>query len=197
MPLDKWGLPFLYPTKKDGFTWFQEADINDDDYWDESADDSGAYQFTMNFSGPTSGTIHVPPQFIADNAIGGCNMDFADSEARGYTYKSTDLKNFELKFIMDTDLDGGFSASQTAGKHSGSGCCSGFAYMINMECNTDPVEFRFRKEMWHVSYHTDPKTGDFTHPDFDFKLNGHGNVGICFLKYIKKDGISNGHDSVI
>ncbi len=151
----------------------------------------------MNYSGPTAATIYTDRNFENTNAIGGCNMDFADTEARGYVYKSNDPKNVELKFIMSTDLDGGFSVSQTSGKHSGSGCCSGFAYMINMECNTNPVEFRFRKEMWHVSYHTDPKAGDFTHPKFNFSLNSHGNVGIGFVKYIKKDGRSSGHDSVI
>lgn len=127
-------------------------------------------------------------------------MNFGDTEARGYIYKSNDPRDVEVKFIMgNVDIgDHGFSISGPTGKHSGSGCCSGFAYMLNLETTTNPIQFRFRKEMWHVSYHTDPKTGDWTHPKFNFKLQGHsGNIGIGYVRYNKKDGISSGHDSVI
>lgn len=128
-------------------------------------------------------------------------MDFGATEKRGYIWKSNDPRDVEIKFIMsDVDIgSNGFSISGPTGKHSGSGCCSGFAYMFNIDdTSASPVPFRFRKEMWHVSYHTDPKTGTFTHSKFNFKLKGHSSsVGFAYVRYNKKDGVSPGHDSVI
>jgi hypothetical protein len=204
MPLDKWGLKFIYPTKQDGFTWFQKDDIKDDEHYEsDEVGDSGGGQFTINFSGPTSGVIYTDRSFENTNSIGGCNMNFEDTANRGYIYKSDDPRDVEITWIMgDVDIgDHGFSVSGPTGKHSGSGCCSGFAYMMNLETTTDPIDFRFRKEMWHVSYHTDPETGTFNHSKFNFKLqNRNTNTGFKYVRYNKKDGADSGHnvdDSVV
>ncbi len=200
MPNDKWGLPFFYPPKSGGFSWFQKDDIKQDEHYEsDEVTSSGGGSFTIHFNGPTAGAIYTDRAFENTNSIGGCNMDFAATEKRGYIYKPNDPRDVEIKFIVNFGSgfsDNGFSVSGPTGSHSGSGCCSGFAYMFNMEPGTNPADFRFRKEMWHVSYHDDPKTGTFTHPKANFRLIGR-NVGIGYVRYNKKDGRSAGHDSVI
>jgi len=206
MPVDKWGLPFLYPSKPSGFFWEQLDDITKDSHFNpEGITSSGGGSFTVHFSGPTSPDIFSDPAFANTNSIGGCGMDFAATVKRGYIYKPNDPRDVELKMILNFQngfSSDGFSISGNTGKHSGSGCCSGFDYMLNIQPGSNPSTFRFRKEMWHVDYITDPVTGeDWTHPSVNFKLEGHGNVGLCYVRYNKKDGaIGTGHntnDSVI
>src|SRR6476659_3741842 len=200
MPVDKLGIPLLYPSKSGGFEWFQLDDIaNDEHFHPDGMTSSGGGSFTIHFSGPTSPDIFTDRSFENTNSIGGCNMDFAQTASRGYIYKPNDPRDVELKVIVNiqSGKDGGLSISGNTGRHSGSGCCSGFDYMINMQYLDDPAIFRFRKEMWHVSYHTDPVTGEFTLPDVNFKLQGHGNIGVGFIRYNKKDGVSSGKDSVV
>lgn len=93
--------------------------------------------------------------------------------------------------------DHGFSISGPTGHHSsGSGgpCCQGFNYMFNIDSQSTPVVFRFRKEMWHVKYDDSPE-GPFKHPKIIFKLDGHGFFGIGYCRYNKKN--EGAEDSVI
>jgi hypothetical protein len=199
MPVDRWGHPYLYPSKPSGFFWQMKDNIKDDSHMTlEGLSGTGTGTFTIHFSGPTSPDIFTDPAFENTNSIGGCDMDFAKTETRGYIYKSNDPRDIELKFLASFSGfgDNGFSVSGSTGRHSGDGCCSGFSYMFSMEPNTTPVEFRFRKEMWHVSYH-DHSSGRFTNSKLNFKLNGKGYVGVAYVRYNKKDGRSAGHDSVI
>ncbi len=200
MPNDKWGLKMFYPTKPGGFVWFQKDDIKQDSHYEsDEVTSSGGGSFTIHFNGPTAGSIYTDRAFEDTNSIGGCDMNFDATEKRGYIYHSNDPRDVEIKFIVNFGSgfsDNGFSVSGPTGKHSGSNCCSGFNYMFNMEPGTNPAQFRFRKEMWHVSYHTDPKTNDWTHPKANFRLIGR-NVGIGYVRYNKKDGRSAGHDSVV
>ena len=201
MVLDLWGIPFFYPSKPNGFYWTQKDDIKDDSHFDpgDAMTSSGGGSFTIHFSGPTSPDTYSDPAFLNSNSIGGCSMNFEDTAARGYIWKPNDPVNIEFKMIMNvrTLSGGGFSVSGPTGRHSGSGCCSGFSYMFTCEVENNPSDFRFRKEMWHVSYHTDPVTGTWTHPLVNFRVKGHGNVGLGYVRYNKKDGVSVGHDSVI
>ncbi len=174
-------------------------DIEDDSHMHlDGLVSSGGGEFKIHFAGPTSPDFFSDPAFENTNSIGGCNMDFSDTESRGYIYKSSDPRDIEFKMLCKfTGFgDNGFSISGPTGEHSGDGCCSGFSYMFSCEPSTTPVEFRFRKEMWHVSYH-DHSSGRWTHPTLNFKLNDHGYVGLAYVRYNKKDGRSTGHDSVI
>ena len=201
MPVDKFDIPFIYPTKSGGFTYFQSSDILDDSHFNGEGDvtDSGSGQWTFETDGPTS--VQIFKNSDTANSIGGCNMDFADTLARGYAYKKDDPRDVEITFLIkfvDAGSDNGFAIEGPTGRHSGDGCCQGFAYKIDIQFQENPPKFRFRKEMWHVSNHTDPKTGTFTNSKFNFNLMGHDDfVGFKYIHYVKKDGVSSGTDSVV
>ena len=201
MPVDKFGIRFLYPSKASGFFYEQSDDVLDDNNFNGEGDvvDSANGEWTFETSGPTS--VQIFKNSDSANSIGGCNMNFADTLARGFAYKIDDPRDIELSFaikFISSSSDNGFAIEGPTGRHSGDGCCQGFAYKADIRYREDPPTFRFRKEMWHVSNHTDPKTGTFTHPDFDFQLLGHSNyVGFKYIHYVKKDGVSSGRDSVV
>jgi len=209
MPVDKWGHPFFYPTKTSagvtgsGTAWFvqQSNDIRKDSWFDGSGDitnvNTTSGSWTVHFSGPTSVAFGRHNDTFTDS-IDGCNMDFSRTALRGYAYKSDDPRDVEIKFLMRVtkgSSDSGLSIGGPTGHHTSSECCQGFAYMINVQYAVNPALFRFRKEMWHVSYHTDPDTGDWTSPTVNFKLLGHGWVGYSFVRYNKHR--DNNTDSVI
>ncbi len=213
MPLDKFGLPFLYPTKKTagvsgsgtGFFWQQENDIRNDDHVGSLDDVSNVNtttgEFQIDYGSSDSWVIWPDPSFENSNSIGGCDMDFAASANRGYGWKAIQPRDIELKMLIKV-IDGnneGLSLGSGTGKHSGDGCCSGFNYMFNIFLSDDPVKFRFRKEMWHVNYDDDPKTGqwtDTTNANFQLEDVNDRWVGFAFCRYDLKDFVSNGQDGV-
>jgi len=154
--------------------------------WPDEMDFPGGGVVVMNPNGPTDFGIGKYAASFTDS-IGGCDMSFTDTAARGYAYKADDPRDVEYKFICTfegIDPGNGMSISARTGHHTSDNCCQGFAYMFNVDPNTNPAEFRFRKEMWHVSYHDSPE-GHFTHPVANFKLVGHGKVGMGFVIYNK------------
>ena len=187
MPFDKWGHPFFYPSKTSGFFYQMSDNPKNDQYadWPSEMSFDGGGIVTMRPNGPTDFGLGKNIANFND-AIGGCNMDFAQTAERGYAYKADDARDVELKCIMKVDGtgDNGFSISACTGAHhSGGRCCQGCAYMITMEPSQNPTEFRFRKEMWHVSYHDAP-LGMFTHPKANFKIEGSGRwIGLGFCRY--------------
>ena len=103
---------------------------------------------------------------------------------------------WEFPFVDDAEdiaLSGG-TGHHTGGEDHG---CQGFAYMYEANWEDNPTQFRFRKEMYHSQYFQDPQFGRWTHPKFNFRIRGHGWVGLGWVRYNKKDGISKGKDSVI
>lgn len=95
------GVAFLYPTNPKGFVWYmnhnepfdshfergggstyRELVKNEDGSW--TADDNKRVKFNLN----------VDPEY--KDAIGGCDMSFKDSMARGYTYDKSDPDHVEL-----------------------------------------------------------------------------------------------------
>ncbi len=204
MPVDRFGIPFFYPSKAGGY--FYEMSDNpksDGDVdWPSEVSFSGSIA-TMHPNGPTDFGIGKNIAGFSDS-IGGCNMDFKATAKRGYSYKADDARDIEFKCLMNIpgNLDSshdGFSISFCTGHHNGNDCCQGFAYMGSMEgINSDPTKFRFRKETVHVEY-TDSSEGTWSHPKCDFKVAGHGWIGMGACRYNKKitfeDGSSS--DSVI
>lgn len=139
---------------------------------------------TMNPNGPTDWGAGKNIKGF-NGSIGGCNMDFSETAERGYAYKSDDARDLEIKAIVKIDGTGsnGFSISTCTGRHTGSKCCQGSAYMITVEVADNPSKFNFRKEMWHVSYHNSP-VGLFTHSKCNFRIRDLGRyVGIGFCRY--------------
>jgi len=202
MPSDRFSIPFFYPSKTDGFFYEASDDPSSDKFFDDGGNATYVSndELVMNVSGATSVFVTTDPAF--QDSIGGCNMSFADSVARGYTWKqATDIRDVEWKCLISVVNGGdhGLSFSGPTGHHksNSSPCCQGFAYMFTVEYNVNPATFRFRKEIWHVNYNDDPKTGIWTSPLCNFKLNNHGWVGLGYCRYNKKDGVSAGKDSVI
>jgi hypothetical protein len=201
MPEDRWGIPWFYPSSKRNPFYYQQSDDPESDEFLGGKDDlnfGSGEEFSMHINGPTSFYVQRDPNFT--DSIGGCNMSFADAESRGYTHKPNDLRDVEYKCLIKIeggDGDNTASISGPTGHHTSSNCCQGFSYMFNFSYTDSTPEFRFRKEMWHVSYHDHP-SGSFTNPGvINFKISGHGYIGIGYCRYNKKDGRSTGKDSVI
>lgn len=201
MPEDRWGIPWFYASSIRNPFYYQQSDHPENDTNLGGKDDinfGSGEEFSIHINGPTSFFVQRDPSF--NDSIGGCNMDFGDSEDRGYTHKPNDLRDVEYKCLIRVtggDGDNTMSISGPTGHHTSSHCCQGFSYMFNVSYTDSTPEFRFRKEMWHVSYHDHP-SGSFTAPSIiNFKISGHGYIGIAYCRYNKKDGRSPGHDSVI
>src|SRR6185436_10008374 len=186
---DRWGIPFWHPTKENGFFYEMSDDPKADPELEglDAEFTTGRGLVTMKPNGPTSFSVGKARKEYKDS-IGGCTMSFAEAAKRGYTYKPDDVRDLEFKCLMKINGvgDHGFSLSACTGHHDDGPkgvCCQGFAYMANVEVASKPVQFRFRKEMYHVSYHTSPE-GSFTDPLIaDFKLDGHGWFGFGFCRY--------------
>ena len=199
MPLGPDGLPLFYPSKPGGFTYFQSSDILDDDNFNGEGDvtDSSNFEWTFNTDGPTS--VQIFKNSDTADSIGGCNMDFEETANRGYGYKADDPRDIELKFLVkfvDANSDNGFAIEGPTGRHTGDGCCQGFAYKLDIDFQTSPVEWRFRKEMWHVSNSNDPTHDVWTTPLAPDAFLGSGDyVGIGYVHYLKPNGASSGHNT--
>lgn len=203
MPLGPDGLPLFYPTKSGGFTYFQSDDILDDSNFNGEGDvtDSSGGEWTFETDGPTS--VQIFKNSDTANSIGGCDMDFAETAERGYGYRADDPRDIELKFLVkfvSADSDEGFAIEGPTGRHSGDGCCQGFAYKLDINFQTSPVEWRFRKEMFHVSNSNDPTHDVWTTSLAPDAFIGGDYVGIGYVHYIKPGGANSGHntdDSVV
>ena len=204
MPEDKWGNKRFYPLKTDGFTYEQSDDItNDGEFNGEGhvTNSSGGF-FTMTTHGPDA--VQLGKNTTSADAIGGCKMNFAEAALRDYIYKADDPRDIELKFwvkFVSSGSDNGFAVEGPTANHSSSGCCQGFSYKVDIQYRPNIPEFRFRKEMWHVSNSDEPTTGPFTSPIANFQLLGHSTyVGVGYCRYNKANGAKPGHntkDSVI
>jgi hypothetical protein len=197
--LDKFGIPFFHKTKADGYFYEMSDDPRNDagmDHLDEDFDVSNGI-ITMHPSGPTSFGVGKNVRGFQDS-IGGCDMDFKETAARGFAYKEDDVRDLEFKCLMKIDAIGnhGFSMSACTGHHDSDHdpCCQGFAYMCTVEAGVNPAKFRFRKEEYHVNYTNSPE-GKFTHSAADFKLDGHGWFGYGFCRYNKMN--QGTEDSVV
>ena len=95
------GVAFLYPTKPKGFVWYMNHDEPFDSHF-ERGGGSTYHKLVKNKDGSWTANdnkrvkfnLNVDPDY--KDAIGGCNMSFKDSMARGYTYDKSDLDNVEL-----------------------------------------------------------------------------------------------------
>src|SRR4030095_3049314 len=189
MPSDRWGIPMWYASSTRNPFFYQQSDKPENDNNLGGKDDikfSSGESFSIHINGPTSFFVQRDPNFT--DSIGGCDMSFSDSESRGYTHKSNDLRDVEYKCLIKIeggDGDNTASISGPTGHHTSSNCCQGFSYMFNFSYTDSTPKFRFRKEMWHVSYH-DHSTGEWTSPKATFKISGHGYVGIGYVRYNKK-----------
>jgi|GEM_PF-6599469 len=174
---DKFGIPQFHPTKAGGFVYESSDDPVKDDPFESGSETktSGNNEVTMKPNGPTNFHLGKNARGFKDET-GGCGKHFKDWEGKGYAYKSDDVRDIELKGVFYFNIgSNGFSISACTGHHSGSNCCQGHAYMLTMEPSSGNA--RFRKEMWHVSYHDSPGG------DFDFNVSSGNWVGVGFCRY--------------
>jgi NHL repeat-containing protein len=191
MPQDRWGHPFFYPSKQGGFFYEMSDNPKNDEFveWPPEMNFDGGGVVSMDPTGRST-DFGIGKNISGFNdSIGGCSMDFAQTAERGYAYKPDDPRDVEIKILVRADDigDDGIAISACTGHHqtggNGGKCCQGFAYMIDTNMNENPSSFRFRKEMWHISYHTSP-VGTFTDPLCNFKINNLGRyIGLGFCRY--------------
>ena len=152
------GVAFVYPTRPRGFVWYMDHDHPFDSHFERgggstydelvknkdgswTADDNKRVKFNLN----------VDPDY--KDAIGGCNMSFRDSMARGYTYDKSDLDNVELTGFFNvhkpTEHDGiylrGPCNHHDEADHL---CCEEFNYDCETDCNstTESSKVKFTKQ---------------------------------------------------
>jgi hypothetical protein len=199
--VDKFGIPHFHASKANGFNYEMSNDPQNDEAMDHVDTEFTVANgvITMKPNGPTSFGVGRNIRKFKDS-LGGCGMSFRETAKRGFAAFADDVRDLEFKCLMDIKGIGshGFSISTTTGHHDSSSkpCCQGFAYMFNVDTASNPVQFRFRKEMWHVNYENSPE-GQFTHPKCNFKLDGHGYIGIGICRYNKKNDDKPENDSVI
>ena len=109
-----------------------------------------------------------------------------------------DTNTGEWEFPFNFNAGDGLSLSGPTGHHSGGEThgCEGFTYMINVDLLSNPPEFRFRKEMFHVNYDDHPE-GKWTHPDAPDVIVGGGWFGYGWVRYNRAGGRQDGGDSVV
>ena len=186
MPLNRFGIQDFYASKVGGFNYEMEDDPENSNYvdWPAEVSFNGNGTFVMEPNGPTDFGVGKNISSFTD-AIGGCDMDFADTVSRGYMFRADDPRDIEIKAIMQFDgIESGndLSISTRSGHHTSDNCCQGFAYMFGYDVNTN--EFRFRKEMWHVSYHESPE-GSFSDSRVTDDYNGGKKIGLGLVIYNK------------
>src|SRR5215813_12611239 len=100
MPNDKFGTPFWYASKPGGFFYELEDSPQNSNFvdWPDEMSFPGNGQVVMEPSGPTDFGIGKYASSFSD-AIGGCDMSFTDTAARGYSFKADDARDIEYKFI--------------------------------------------------------------------------------------------------
>jgi hypothetical protein len=187
------GVAFLYPTRQNGFVWYMNHDEpfdshfergggstysslvkNEDGSW--TADDNDNVKFNLN----------VDPEY--EDAIGGCNMSFSDSIARGYTYDKNDLDNVELTGFFNvhkpTEHDGIYlrgpcNHHDEANHH----CCEEFNYDCETDCNSTILrsKVKFTKQSPN-EYYNDPAGVKPIVPRI--VLASHGWFGIKYIHII-------------
>jgi hypothetical protein len=103
---------------------------------------------------------------------------------------------WEFPYLSEGD---GLSMSGPTGHHTGgeNQGCQGFTYMIDGSFETGGApKFRFRKEMYHAEYSTDPKTKEWTSSNAT-QVTSSQWKGMAWVRYNKENGVSEGKDSVI
>ena len=184
--VDKFGIPYFHASKPGGYILEQGTDpVNQEgfDHIDSDFTVSGNV-ITMKPNGPTSFGVGRNIRKFKDS-IGGCTMNFAETHKRGYACFPDDVRDIEFKCIMRVNNIGshGLSISTNTGHHDDgpNGVCSqGFSYMFTIDdVSASTLKFKFKKEMYHVSYHDSPE-GTFGHPSANFPINGKWvGLGVC------------------
>jgi hypothetical protein len=187
------GVAFVYPTRPKGFVWYMNHDLPFDSHF-ERGGGSTYNELVKNKDGSWTAdnnkrvkfNLNVDPDY--KDAIGGCNMSFRDSMARGYTYDKSDLDNVELTGFFNvhtpTEHDGiylrGPCNHHDEADHI---CCEEFNYDCETDCNstTESSKVKFTKQS-PGKYYNDPAGVKTIVPPTI--LAGHGWFGIKYIHII-------------
>lgn len=183
------GVSFVYPTKKDGFTWYLSSDGFDSHF---ERGHGSAYKklvknadgsFNVNDFSDVRFNLNVDPSY--EDPIGGCKMNYGESLKRGYTYRSDiDLDNVELTGFFNvktacSNTKGIFMRGPMNHHPSDTICCQNYCY----DSQTDPSvpSVRFTKQHPPKKY-TDPM--GLKKIDHPVSLVGKGWFGIKYVHII-------------
>jgi hypothetical protein len=155
MVADKNGMEHIYPGLANGFSF----SMNNND-----ADDSKFFQVggsVDKFISKGGGwwTVDDPDKVRlsfkkfpeAEDSIDGCDLDFAETDKRGYAYKKGDLRDVEVKMLLDVrSLDEHVLIGGPTGHHpsDSSPCCQGASYFARFQ-NKSTFSVQIGKEMFH------------------------------------------------
>jgi hypothetical protein len=183
------GVSFIYPTKEGGFTWYLSPDGFDSHF---ERGHGSAYKnivknpdgsFTTDNNSDVRFNLNVDPNY--EDPIGGCEMNYADSLERGYTYKDNiDLDSVELTGFFNvkspcSNSHGIYMRGPMNHHPSDTNCCQNFCY----DSQTDPSVPR-------VIFTKQHPPGKYPDPGGEVKLNyptslvGKGWFGIKYVHII-------------
>jgi len=194
------GVVFLYPTKPKGFVWYMNHEHPFDSHF-EIGGGSTYHRLVRNNDGSWTAddnervkiNLNVDPDY--EDAIGGCNMSFKDSIARGYTHDKSDLDNVELTGFFNvhkpTEHDGIYLRGP-CNHHDESDhlCCEEFSYDCETNCNSlhEQSEVKHTKQS-PDKYYDDPAGVKTIIPHII--LAGHGWFGIKYVHMILSHDIND------
>ena len=190
------GVSFVYPTKIGGFTWYLSPDGFDSHFERghgsaykklvKNPDDS----FTTDDNSDVRFNLNVDPSY--EDPIGGCEMNYADSLKRGYTYKDNiDLDNVELTGFFNvktacSNAKGIYMRGPMNHHPSDTTCCQNYCY----DSQTDPSvpSMRFTKQHPPKKY---PDPSGKKKINYPASLIGKGWFGIKYVHIILSKDPSN------
>lgn len=192
MTQDPFGIDMIYQTKKNGTTWFMDnANADKDERFYVGGNVNGIKSVGNGFWICNDNTqvrlnAQTPQTVNMTNAVGGCNLDFADAELKGNTGMSDAWTNIEMTALINAS-----TFSPSAGKefimkgptfhHHQDPCCSGHAYGVRFAWG-NPMQFQFFKEIWHSHYASRPD--NFITSKYASLLDGQNHI-LKFVVYTK------------
>ena len=154
-------------------------------------------EWMFNTDGPDQ--VRIFKTTDADDSIGGCTMNFTEAADRGHGYRADDPRDIELSYLIkfqNAGNSGHFIIEGPTGKDGPVGCCQDFSYKLDLDFQSDPPQWKFRKEMVNGSTFDDPITGTWTTSLAPNPLLGTGKFyGIGYVHYIKPNGANSGHNT--
>lgn len=187
MAIDKNGMEDIYPKLSGGYVFVMDnSDPDKDNHFQPGGSvdkfvSKGSGWWGVDDPGQVRLSIKKFPEF--EDSIDGCNLDFKETDKRGYAYKKGDFRDIEVKMLLDVrSLDEHVLIGGPTGHHpsDSSPCCQGASYFIRFQ-NTSTFRMQFGKEMYHHDGYEslDPVANSNVHST---RLQNQ-DIGIAYCRY--------------
>lgn len=189
MVTDSNGMEDIYPRLANGFHFSMDnKDAEKDNHMQPGGSVNHFVDKGNSFWGvddPSKVRISLKKFPEAEDSIDGCNMNFADAVKRGYAYKKGDMRDIEVKMILDVrSVDPHVLIGGPTGHHPSNSnpCCQGFSYFARFQNNT-PFTVEHGKEMFHNKGYDslNPATGWYS-----TRLQN-ADIGVAYIRYNDTD----------